>query len=191
MPGRPYSFRFLFDAQTAYESLRDKLSDRISGSRSYDALVQRLSDRDRALEDHLNLGVSQGYLGIGEQTGGGYNITTSFTDIPGVTTTFTVPANRRLKVTSAIFVENVTAAAGTFVFTNVKQDGVVIRSEYLAHGAAGSTAGPQMHLMTFFYSPAAGTHTLNTEIKSLATTLSAATLFGNYISVEDIGPVTA
>ena len=190
MPGKPYSFRFPFDVRSTLESWRAKLSTPLGGG-DFDGVIARLSDRDRAIEDYLSTGVAQGYLGTGLQTGGGFAIPNgAYGDIPGVTVTFTVPAGRLIKLTSSIFVENVAAAANTFVFTLIQQDGADLVSEYLSHGAAGAAAGPQLHQLVWFYSPTAGTHTVKTRAQALAAGMQATTVMGNYIAVEDIGPAT-
>lgn len=184
MVARPYSFRYPYDIQTVLDRWRQKLASALTG----DETINRLSDRDRAIEDYLSLGVAQGILDIGTQTGGAFAVPTSSTDIPGMTTTVTVPPNRMLRISSVVFVENSSAAAGTFVFTNVLEDGVIIRTEYFAHGAAGGTAGQYLHQLPFYYTPTAGEHTYKTQISALALGLNASTLFGNTITVEDVGP---
>lgn len=182
---RAYSFVYKPDVVSTMNPWRAKLGE------SYEEVLALLADRDRQIENHVNLTVGQGYLAIADQTGGAFAIPTAdYADIPGMTATIDVPTNRQIKVTSSVFIENVSAGADTFVFTRVNLDGVTVRSEYLCHGAPGKTGGPQGHSLVFFTAVTPGPHTLTTQTISLAAGMATNTVVENFLSVEDTGPPT-
>lgn len=186
MANRLYSFRFPADIRSTLEPWRYQLGNQ------FDEVVAHLADRDRALEDHVNLSVGQGYLGIGTADAIQTGLTTADTAVTGLTVTVEVPANRRLKITVHTMIDNQAAGVGIGV-VKVHEDGVTIahRESYL-EATGGLQEGADIDFASFA-EPSAGAHTYsvvagissnNGRIIASATRLS-------YISVEDVGPVTA
>lgn len=190
--GKPYSFRFPFDALTAYEALRDKLSSLTTGSASYDQLVAKLSDRDRALEDFLNLGVGQGYIVApailtANQTG----LVVADTDVTGLSLTVTIPANRRLKISAYVEIDNEAAATG-LGFIKIKEDGtqITVRQPPLdVNGGLREFCDVDFSVYT---TPAAGTHTykVTAGISTNNGRLVHSAQNPAFLTVEDVGPVS-
>lgn len=181
-----YSFRYPYNLTAVFEPWRKFLRD------GYDKVVADLTERDRLLEDHLNLGVGQGYLANGVQPAGGYSMTAVDTTVTGMTATFTVPDNNRyIKLTAHAFTENVSAPSGTFSFTRILEDGAtVLTSQYRTHGAAGAVGGQQEYNLIFFYTPTKGTHTVEFQVREGADNIQVAAIGTgvNFLSVEDVGP---
>lgn len=189
---RLYSFRFPFDIQSTLEGWRDKLSSPVTGS--YDSVVSRLSDRDRALEDHLNLGVSQGYLGIGTVPNGGQALTAAYADVTGASVSFSVPAGRRIKTTVYATVSNIGLATVSFIRV-LDENGTVLIGDSATLDAFGGTVAAYRFITIVLTTPTTGAHTYRLQAK---VNNANATLVSNdpadnsggtsYLSVEDIGP---
>lgn len=102
-----YSFRYPFDAATTMEPWRKELG----GVGVFDQVVRTLQERDRAIEDHLSLGVGQGILARASVTTVQTGIV-GLTDLTDLSATFTVPANRLIKVSALVSFTQTNAAAG-------------------------------------------------------------------------------
>lgn len=190
-PFRPFSFRYPFEVAPTLEPWRDTLGDQ------FDAVVARLADRDRALEDYVNLGVSQGYLGLGVVPNGGQALTASYADISGATVTFTVPANRRVKTTVYCNVINLDGVGTDSFLKIIDENGTVVIGDSYKHAGSGSVGDNTMYSTTVFTTPAVGTHTYklqgkcNNALCTLTSNVPANASGGSaFLSVEDVGPVS-
>lgn len=188
---RPYSFRYPYDVQSAMAPWRDRLGD------EFDRVLVLLTDRDRAIEDYLSLGVSQGYLGVGFVPNGGQGLTGAYADVTGASVTFTVPAGRELKVTIYCNIINLDAAQRSSFVRVLDQNNTVIVGTSRDHGASGTKDASQPYRETVFVQPAAGTHTyrlqalINGGSGTLTSNVPATNSGGSsFLSVEDVGPAS-
>lgn len=188
--GKPYSFRYPYDTQSAMEPWREKFAGLLTGA--FDSVISRLSDRDRSLEDHLSLGVGQGYIAAPAtltsiQTG----LIATDTDVTGLSITVTVPANRRLKITAYVTIDNEAASVGIGVI-KIKEDGtqITVRQPPL-DADSGLREGADVDF-SVFTTPAAGTHTykVTAAISSANGRLFHTSQNPGYLTVEDVGPVS-
>lgn len=181
---RPYAFRYPFDVVATLAPWRDKLGE------NFEPVVALLTDRDRALEDHLSLGVAQGYLGIGVPSSPPVALTSTPTDIAGMSVTFTVPAGRRLKVTLYVHITNIDAAPRASFVQVLDENGTTLFTDSASHDNFGGSlgSGRTIHAVSF-QSPAAGTHTyrLQANINGGAGSLVASSGNESFISIEDVG----
>lgn len=117
---------------------------------------------------------------------------TSDTPIGGVGVTgVVVPAGRRLKITTALMLQNSTSITATDIArVTIRRDATtVMLRDVLLRGAAGNqvTAHVEARIQ-----PAAGTYAFQTSVAKLtsgATEIIAASFFPAFILVEDIGGV--
>ncbi len=188
-PNRLYSFRFPFDIQTTLESWREKLGSPLTGS--FESVIARLSDRDRALEDYVNLGMSQGRLAYTVVTSSQVVAAGAAVDLTGYTVTVTVPANRVLRITGqAIFAINAPMTLTGFV----NEDGtdVGVFGDFANASGADATAKEVIQAGSVIRTPAAGTHTYKLRGQATgggAAAIGATAAAPGFIMVEDIGPV--
>ena len=184
---RLYSFRMPSDIRSVLSPWRKFLSDKVTGSGDFDTALAQMSDRDRALEDHLNF-ISQGRLA--------YAISTSFTtintgvetDLPDLIVTVTVPANRVLRVTGQAICSVQAATEGQGW---ISEDGahVGLWADLSQSGGAANIAAMQSG--SVILTPTGGSHTyklsgLNAGGTFVTGGVAAAPAF---ILVEDIGPI--
>lgn len=180
---RLYSYKYPFDIRATLEPWRAKLGE------SFDNVVATLSDRDRALEDWVNLGMSQGRLGYETSTAFQTPIT-SEVDLTDLTVTVTVPANRVLKVTGqAVF--HLSGDAASFGW--ISEDGTHVSAFADFQNFYGGAGAEALQQGAAILTPSAGTHTykLSAERTSGAATLTVGGVATApaFILVEDIGPV--
>jgi hypothetical protein len=192
MATRLYSFRFPWDIRNSLDSWRSRLSSAVSGSGDFDTALAKLSDRDRALEDHLNFGIAQGYLDSAVVTTAQTGIPNSETALTGLTVTVTVPANRRLKITAHVALK-ADSAGPTGGILVVKEDATPIAERASINTL---TAGSSFDLLDLvhFRAPAAGTHTYALFLTSYVggnVKTEATASHQLFVAVEDIGPVSA
>lgn len=187
---RLYSFRFPFDIRSTLEAWRDKLSGPVSGG-SFDGVLSQLSDRDRAVEDHLNLGLSQGRLGYMISTSNQAIPDNTEADLTGLTVTVTVPANRVLRITGQV----VFAISAPMTLTGwIYEDGVKVAA-FGEFADAGAGPGPSMETIqcgSAIRTPGSGAHTYKLTGQSQGSgdgTIGATASAPGFILVEDIGPV--
>ena len=181
----PYSFRYPFDVQSTLEPWRHELGH------SFDDVVAHLSDRDRALEDYLALGIGQGYLGYALATGLPQSIGSTETAVSGLSVTVAVPASRVLKLTSQGSATNTAATGGTSQFRIRDESSVLQVFDSFVHAASGSAGANHTYLVSAFVTPTAGVHTYQTSLKFNSTgTVSSTTGNDVFLSVEDVGPVS-
>lgn len=193
---KPYSYRYASDIRAALEPWRQEFSD-IHGTNVFDQVVSALSDRDRAIEDYLSLGVAQGYLGIGFVPNGGQGLTASYADITDATVTFSVPAGRRIRLHVYCDIINLDASTRSSFIRVLDQNSTVIVGTSRDNAASGTREAAQQFRETVFTTPAAGTHTykLQALINGGSGTLTSNVPADNgggssFISVEDAGPAT-
>ena len=191
---RPYAFRFPYDIRTTWAAMRKKFM--ATGGfvdPEYETMLNRLGDRDRELEDYLNGEVAQGLLALGFAPVGSQALTTTDTVVTGMSVTFTIPANRLIRITGRIVNLHQLGPDNMATFANIYLDGVRVSMNYFNHGAAGTTAGV-FPFVTYYYgrSLAPGDHVAELRVSkalNLSTyateTLSDA---ASFIIVEDIGP---
>lgn len=191
---RPYSFRFPSDVRTVLEPWRKRLSDS-SGTSSFDSVVALLTDRDRAIENYLSLGVAQGFLGL-EINGSSYDIGVLETDVTDCSITVNVPAGRKLKIswhvhlTNNDFVHpggNNTVRIRAYEGTNL----IAFRSHANIADSANAFDSDTADIDgEVFDTPDAGEHTykITAEITHGPSENMTVAAGGAYISVEDIGP---
>ncbi len=180
---KPYSYRFPYDIQSTLEPWRTELG------KNYDQVIATLRDRDRDLEDYLSLGVAQGQLGIATQTTSPFLFPGARTDIPGMTITVTLPANRLIKVSATVHVD-VAAGATPSSFLYLTEDTVIIAQEFYNHQSASDG---MREILVAFITPAPGQHTYTAQGASAPANSCQAVNISpslNYITVEDIGPTT-
>ncbi len=196
MAGRLYSFQFPWDIRTTLESWRSKLSS-TTGAGDFESVMARMSDRDRAIEDHLNLGTAQGILARASVTTKQNNINGAV-DLAGLTGTFTVPANRLIKVSALVSFEQTTAAAGTkctaFLFL-YDQANTLIGTANSSELNETLNGGFRMVSLLNWFTPAAGTYTYRLQAQRnfdvgapVMNTLASATRPATLL-IEDAGPV--
>lgn len=176
---KAYSFRYPFNLTHVFQPWYKYLRD------GYDKVVADLTERDRLLEDHLNLGVPQGRLGYVIITASQAVVVGTEVDITGLTLTVTVPANRVLRITGqTIF--NVTNAQ---LVGWVNEDGVNVG----AFGDLSNAAGAEtIQSGSVIVTPTAGTHIYKLRAQAIGvgtTTIGASAAAPGFILIEDIGPV--
>jgi hypothetical protein len=188
---RPYAFRFPIDVRTTMDPWRSKLGD------EFDHVLATLTDRDRALEDYLSLGVAQGYLGVGVVPNTGQSLTAAYADITGASVTFTVPSGRELLITAYCDIINLDAVARSSFIKVLDESNVVLVGTSRSNSASGSGGASQPFRETVFTAPTAGTHTyrlqalINGGSGTLASVVPASASGGtSFLSVEDVGPAT-
>lgn len=182
---RLYSFRFPFDIQATLEPWRGALKNQ------FDEVVAHLADRDRALEDYVNLGMSQGRLNYAVSTSFASPITTE-QDLPGLSVTVTVPANRVLRVTGQAIFDLTSTGQG---FGWISQDGTHVAAFGELEQFIGAGTVEYVQTGSAILTPTAGTHTykLTAERPAGVATFSVggSATAPAFILVEDIGPVTS
>jgi hypothetical protein len=188
---RPYGFRFPFDIRTAMEPWRGKIGD------EFDHVIASLTDRDRAIEDYLSLGVAQGYLGVGPVPNTGQSLTAAYADITGASVAFTVPSGRELLVTAYCDIINLDAVARSSFIQILDENNVVLLGTSRSNVASGSGGASQPFRETVFTQPSRGTHTyrlqalINGGSGTLTSNVPANASGGtSFLSVEDVGPAT-
>jgi hypothetical protein len=186
---KPYAFRYPYDIQSTMEPWRSKLGDH------YDEVIAHLSDRDRVLEDQLNLSVAQGYLGVGTVPNTGQSLTAAYADITGASVTFTVPTGREIVLTVYCDIINLDAVARSSFVKVLDELGTVLVGTSRSNAASGSGGASQQFRETVFLAPAAGTHTyklqalINGGSGTLTSNVPASASGGSsFLSVEDVGP---
>lgn len=190
MPIKPYSFRYPYDIQTSWEAMEKIFTSPVRGlDPEYITMLARMRDRDRALEDHVNLEVGQGILGRASATTIQTGIAAVDTDVNGLTVTATIPAGRLIKITAHLMIDNeagVTAIGRATIY----EDGAIVeqRESYLdANG--GLREASDIDWFTFT-TPAAGQHTwkLAAAISSANGRIFATATRRSMLFVEDVGP---
>lgn len=183
---KPYSFRYPTDLQSVLEPWRRSLGP------DYDSVVALLRDRDRSIEDHLSLGVAQGYLGIGFQPQGSFILTAAYQSITGATVTYTIPAGRQIKITAHFRAVHTGAGTTTSFLKIIDATAATLTSDYYNHGASGAPASVTTYNIIYFFAPPAGTHTVTAQSLILDAAGNLECLAGpsNFVSVEDVGPAT-
>lgn len=192
MASRLYSFRYPFDLAQALDPWRDRFSQR-----EFEQVVALLTERDRALEDHLNLGIGQGYLGVGTVPNGGQALTAAYADVSGATVTFNAPAGRKLRVTVYCGIINLDAAARSSFVRVLDENNTVLVGTSRDHGASGSKDQAKEYREIVFVAPTGGAHTyrlqalINGGSGTLTSNVPANNSGGSsFLSVEDVGPAT-
>jgi hypothetical protein len=185
---RLYSFRYPFDILTTLEGWREKLSSPLTGS--YDSVVARMADRDRALEDYLSLGVGQGYLGRATLTSTQTGLVVADTDVTGLTLDVMIPANRVLKIAAYVEIDNEAAATG-LGFLKIKEDGTQITVRQPPLDVNGGLREFCDVDFSVFTTPAAGKHTykVTAGISTNNGRLVHTSQNPGFLTVEDVGPV--
>ncbi len=194
---RPYGFRYPFDILTAMQAWRKKLGEGPGGNYdpSYDEVIKYLTDRDRALEDHLNLDVAQGVLGLGAN-GSSFDFGVLEVDIPGDSVTVTVPSGRELRIDFHVHVVNndfVNPGGNNTVRIRVYRGTTLIgfRSFAGIADSANTFAEDEADIDgTEFDEPTAGTHVYKITAEITHGPSQNMTISGgaSFISVDDIGP---
>jgi hypothetical protein len=195
-----YSFRYPFDIQTTLESWREKLSSPLTNN--FDTVLARLSDRDRAIEDHLNLGLSQGRLAYSTSTAATVYSSDTSSDLANLSVTVTIPANRVLRVTGQAVVLAGNNGAGGLARTMdgfIYEDGV--SRGYFAHlqltNSAASHSVEEIQSNSIIVTPTPGAHTYKLVGSTMAsagfgtgsTAIGGVAASPAFILVEDLGPV--
>lgn len=174
---RSYSFRYDPVIRETLMPWRDKLGN------DFDTVVSRLTDRDRQIEDYLNLTLGQGVLDLAIRTTDQAGLTSAFQAITGLTATVTVPAHRQLRITVHGAILN-TGGAG-LATVRLLEDGVNIGAR------TSNIAVSEFRDYDFitYSTPAAGTHTYSLTA-SITDTGTFKMVFPGHgvIQVEDIGP---
>lgn len=193
MPIKPYSFRFPYDIRTTWDALQKKFVDALHGlDPEYSVMLNRMSDRDRALEDYLTLGVGQGYLGVAYPTSPPVALTNVFQNIAGMTNTVNLPAGRRLKVIFNVYIVNLAGVTGASEVQILDENNNLILYDSYVHAVAGAIGDTHIYTDTIFIDPLPGTHTYRLQAR-IATNngslVSAPGLgFVSFTSIEDVGP---
>lgn len=196
---KPWSFRYPYEILTTMLPWKKTLdaSSLIGGaSGNYDQVIKFLTDRDRALEDHLNLGVAQGYVALTYLPTGTITLSgAGFADIAGLAVTFTVPANRKILVTAGVRTIATSAGAPGSQVRLLDENNNVLGLDYYNYGPIGGAASVHTYLFNTFYSPLPGTHTIRAQgqyfagltvaVETLLTTFGTSNTF---ISIQDVGP---
>ena len=183
---RLYSFRYPVDIRAALEPWKDQLG------REFNQVVSMMTDRDRALEDHLNLGVAQGRLAYTITTSNQTILDNTTADITTLSVTVSLPANRVIRVSGqAIF--NIISPMDLQGWVN--QDGLDVGmfGDLSDSTAGGSTVTGVICAGSVILTPTAGSHTYKlraTAVGSGTAVVGATTAAPGFILVEDIGPVT-
>lgn len=125
-----------------------------------------------------------GTLGYAEVTANQVSITTEV-DLTGLTTTVTVQAGRRIRVTGSIAAANTATTNSDVLY--IYQDGTLIAQAFTP--AAPTAAGQHPQVVTAVLTPSAGSHTYKLRQTNTGgtTTAIASTNNKGYILVEDIG----
>lgn len=185
MAVKPYSFRYPFNLTAVFQPWFKYLKD------GYDKVVADLTERDRLLEDHLNLGVGQGYLGTASITANQAGLTAVAADIVGLSVTVTIPPHRRLKLTAHGRLQN--NGAGVSIGTLLIVEGVTTLGQRItgllpAGGAPGDAEDVDFSV---FIEPTEGQHTYKVQASMSSGAGTFIAFAGNpgYLTVEDIGPV--
>lgn len=183
---RLYSFRYPLDIRTTLESWRQKIGDH------FDIAVAHLADRDRALEDHLNLGVAQGILGLAVNTTTPTPITAAEFDITGMSVTVEVPANRVLRITGSVDFVNTSGVDPVAVVLRVWEGANPLARSNVPGGVGLSSGNDRGRATLIHYvtSPSAGAHTyrLRAFVNSGGADASATSDNQQILSIEDVGP---
>lgn len=189
---KPYAFRYPYDVSSSLDPWREQLGP------EFDNVVTRLADRDRQLEDHLSLGVAQGYLNVA-QLGSNADFTNVEGDVSGLSATVTVPGGRRLRISfhAHVFNNDFTHPGGDNTARIRVMDGaaeLARRSQANIDDSADVFAGDECDLDgEIFVSPNAGEHTYNLKAQVTHGPSQKRTIVGGatdtaYIAIEDIGP---
>lgn len=187
MPIRPYSFRYPYNIETTLDRWRQKLSSLLTS----DDTVTRLSDRDRALEDYLSLGIGQGILAptpvFDTNTALAYGV--AETDIPGMTATFSVPPGRLLRMTCRIVAINTAPGVGIVTLRVRDQNNVILATEaYILDASGGQHAATSFTLVAFI-EPTAGEHTWRATVDfNTSGVITSSTNNDLFLTIEDVGP---
>lgn len=178
---RPYSFRFDPPIRDTLLPWRDKLGA------DFDSVVSRLTDRDRQIEDHLNLNVGQGYLSLATLSTT-FNLTTSYQVVTEYTQTVRLPAKRKIKITLHVPVFN-TGAVNGVVDILIKDNGTQIGSllsRILGPSGGGDNSG--FMDLPLFPTLDAGVHVITLEARMFSGTTGSLSSVDDILSIEDIGP---
>ena len=184
---KPYSFRYPTDILSTMEPWRNKLGE------DFERVVSALADRDRAIEDHLSLDVAQGFLGFASGTQEDL-VGTSFIDL-NMEVTFTVPANRQLKMTYNVPIRNLDTTTDISEIRALDQDDNLLCFSSFEHAPfldLDDINSSVRYSMTYFQQPDAGTHTWRLQARMAVDGNGEVTdAWGDsiYLAIEDIGPV--
>lgn len=182
---KTYSFRYPYNLTAVYQPWYKYLRD------GYDKVVADLTERDRLLEDHLNLGVGQGLLAApGFVTSPPYVLTGAYTDVPGMLNTIAVPANRQIKITVYITIANLDAVQRSSSIRVLDDASAAVLQDSWVHAALGGVGATYRYTSVQYIQPTAGTRTYQVQafINGASGTVTSATNGESYISVEDVGP---
>lgn len=193
MPIKPYSFRFPYDIQTTWDAMRKKFTSTTTGVDSeYPVMLNRMSDRDRSLEDHLNLGVGQGVLQLAIRHTSQSGITDAGADLTGLSVTVTVPEHRALHITARVPIDN-TGAANNYAILELLEDALILQSTQTRPLGTTFPGDVETLYISVYRTPTVGTHTYKLRVFSgpggTVTVASAANDQSN-LAVTDIGPST-
>lgn len=190
---KPYAFRFPSDIRSTLEPWREQLNDSrlLSGSGGFDTVIAQLADRDRAIEDYLSLGVAQGQLGVAFSPVGTTTLLSTYTALPLLTVSYTVPAGRQIKITAHARIYNGNAGTTTGHLRLIDETAAAIAGDYYFFNGVGTAGGILPWSLVQYLTPAAGTHSVTFEAKFDNNNGKAEALTNsNHIIVEDVGPAT-
>lgn len=179
---KAFSFLYPYNLTTVFEPWRKHLRD------GYDKVIADLTERDRHLEDHLNINVAQGYLAYAPRTSNFLVLSAATTDVPNLTATVTVPANRRLKLTAHARIRNEAGVVAN-AFFKIRESGVTIGEHLTALLQPVGAAGDMLDSTVISYvSPTPGDHTYYVSVQFPAGggSINAEAVNPAYIAVEDI-----
>jgi hypothetical protein len=190
---KPYSFRFPYDIESTLAPLRPVSGTLTSGNDGlYDQIIATLRDRDRAIEDYLSLGVSQGRLAYVISTSNQAVASGAAVDITGLTVSVSLPANRVIRVTGqCIFAITPPMTLDGFI----NQDGTNVAAFGENSNATGGDATNKSILQcgSAILTPTAGDHTYKLQAQATgagSATIGASAAAPGFILVEDIGPAS-
>lgn len=131
-------------------------------------------------------GAPSSTLGYAEVTANQTGITTE-TDITGLSTTVTVSAGRRIRITGYTIIAS--SVATDSIRTSIKEGATLLNFSEIKADASGGGSG-QVASVSVVISPSAGAHTYKLTLQRVSGTGSVQTIAGstfpNYILVEDI-----
>lgn len=189
MPAKPYSFRYPHDVETAMKAWEGKFKEGLGTDDAYWNVMRYLRDRDRDLENYLSLGVGQGILAAVLRQNSQAFPGGALADITGMTLTVTVPANRVIRITAVVPIENDSATDPNLVTVRL-QEGIAIRaSRNVEDLGVAPTDDEGTAVIIWYTNPTAGTHTYFLRADGVDSfTATGATNDQMVLSIEDVGP---